>query len=300
MISALIFDSILMNVPIPILVVELESGIIIHCNNNFRSLFIDFNINPIGKSVIELHLWKRSDDREKMIDELKKNGCLCNYSAVVNDRHGNERACTLNVNFVDEEHKYIVTTIIDVSCQIWQEEKYGKLYNKYRMLLDGTKTGYVILDDKLIIQECNDVATEMIGEGSMVLVGEKFVNILRSENDTTNKDLIFKLHKMTYSNEQQLLQNIEMSFGDNRQYRWARANIGAFGDNKIVILLNDITEVKVKESRKFIVAEKEKDKIRQGLLALRQEIHAMTSDRSNSPQPTMILRHHIEPVVHHD
>ena len=300
MTTALTFDNILMNVAIPVLVVDVDTGVIHHCNNCFKAIFADTHIDPVGKSVLDLHLWKNKDDRDRMIEKLKKHGSLCNYSAVFNDRHGHDRICTLNVNFLDDSQKYIVTTVIDVSTQIWQEEKYCKLYDKYRMLLDSTKTGYVILDDNLIVQECNDVASDIICENAQIVVGEKFINMLRSSDDATRKDLVFKLHSMTGSTSPQLLQNVELSFGDSHQYRWARANISTFGDNKIVILLNDISDVKVAESRKFIVAEKEKDKIRQGLMMLRQEIHSMGNNYREEPSPVMVPRHHLEPVVHYD
>ena len=75
------FELIINTNPDATLISRLNDGVIVNLNTGFTKL-TGFSPNDIiGKSSIELHLWKKPSERQKMVDRLTEKGTIDNFEA---------------------------------------------------------------------------------------------------------------------------------------------------------------------------------------------------------------------------
>ena len=68
------FASVLALVPDPLLVTRLSDGLIVDANHGFQTLFGWTHSSLVGKTTSELNLWRKPDNRQRLLDALSDQG----------------------------------------------------------------------------------------------------------------------------------------------------------------------------------------------------------------------------------
>lgn len=262
-----------MRLPVPCVLLKLGLGEILDANEAFKALFVPSGVDCIGKTTLDLQMWVNPAERQALMNELVANGEVSNISTSLVDKNG--RLSRFIITAANIEDKYYVATIFDISEIEEQKTQYKKLLNKYQNIISLTGTAFVILDDKFIIQEANDKMGEIIGYSPIEIIGERFFGIISDmENHSKDKMAIEMSELLTSTEKSVFCMDICLKKKDGSK-QWMSLNAGAFGYNKFVCFMNDISGKKNAEHSKFINTEKNKDKIRQRLSKFQQEIKSL-------------------------
>lgn len=79
------FESVLALVPDPLLVTRLSDGLIIDANLGFQALFGWSHADLVGKTTTQVNLWRKPDNRQRMLDALSDQGEF--YSVEMTSTH---------------------------------------------------------------------------------------------------------------------------------------------------------------------------------------------------------------------
>lgn len=139
--SEKLFRLIFEHSPLPMAVSQTIDGKIININKKWEQLFGYSAEEAIGKSSMELNLWKSVEDRNHVVQTLKEKEILENLYIVFKDKNGNP-VHTISDGILINNKKYIFTIIQDVGEKI----KYERALNKEKELFKYINEMHSVID----------------------------------------------------------------------------------------------------------------------------------------------------------
>jgi len=171
--------------------------------------------------------------------------------------------------------------IIDISSETSLHEKLASSFTKLKMMIESTKTAYLILDGNGNIIEVNEQMLEMLScNDSSIIIG-KSPKMFICEKEYPKYDSSLK-SLLNGDN----VENLELCINENNLFScntsWIRVNAGLMenGERKIFCLINDITKAKNEEMKKYIDEQKKRDKVKQTIIRLRNTKNIPIKDKS--------------------
>ncbi len=249
---------------------------IIKCNPQFSEEFFNPEIDPINKSFSDINIWASEETKNEIIEELASKKRITNKLVQLRNALGVKNKYLLTIGLIDGDEKFIIGSAMNVTELIDQNSKYIKLQNKYSELLNSTQTSMVLIDEDFKIKECNKAFLDLIDSKTESIIGNDMLFLFECNTLSAFNGFKKKLKEMALSGETVFFKNVELQIMTlNNTIKWVFINTSTYGDNQIVLIINEITDVKITESKKYISGEKSKDKLKQGLLSL------ITSIRQN-------------------
>lgn len=153
-------------------------------------------------------------------------------------------------------------------------DKNSIIYNKshlLEMLVESTKTAYIILNQNSEILEANEYFLKMIKCDNPIDIIGKSSKVFICEKDLIKYDSA--IQELLNGNE---VISIELCINNNilskQDNIWVNIKAGLMknGTTKIFCIINNITNIKNQEISTYISLEKKKDKIKQSLLRLKE------------------------------
>lgn len=139
-------------------------GTIIECNQAFYKIF-GYTSKEELMSFSSKDLYFTNEDREKYINDLKREGNLFNYE-LLNRRKDNSKVWILaNVSLIPDSNTqkgYIQGTLVDITELKNTGEALAENEEKFRLLFEATNDAIFILDEDKIL-DCNDKSLETFG-----------------------------------------------------------------------------------------------------------------------------------------
>lgn len=168
---------------------------------------------------------------------------------------------------------YLQSILTDVTVEDTLHHKLIDSINKWKSLIESTKTAYIIMNEKGNIIETNSQMLNLLGfENSNNLVGINPRTIICQSDipkyDNAFKDLL----------EGRAVENMELCICGNDsapcRISWINVNAGLIenGEKKIFCLIRDISTAKLEEMKKFIEDQKQRDRLRQNISRVRDQI----------------------------
>jgi PAS domain S-box-containing protein len=127
--------------PDAVTLTEMESGRILDMNDGFRNVFGYSREEAIGRTTLELGLYKDPADRNMMVQTLREQGNVRNLELTGRHKYGGELIAQLSVEKIEMDGKsYLITTARDITERKKTEELLQKseqgLKQKLRELED--------------------------------------------------------------------------------------------------------------------------------------------------------------------
>lgn len=139
-------------------------GVIIECNEAFYKIF-GYSSKEELMSFSSKDLYFNNEDREKYINDLKREGSLFNYE-LLNKRKDNSKLWVLaNVSLIPDtpiQKGYIQGTLVDITELKTTGEALSENEEKFRLLFEATNDAIFILDENSIL-DCNEKSLETFG-----------------------------------------------------------------------------------------------------------------------------------------
>jgi PAS domain S-box-containing protein len=127
------FEKAFRSSPDSITITSAVDGEIVDVNEGFENVVGYRRDEIVGKSTIEVGIWRDPSRRDELIDELKAKGHVRDFPIDVVTRDGDVRACVVSAELLEIGHKPCILAVTrDVTQQKEQEEKLRELSETLR------------------------------------------------------------------------------------------------------------------------------------------------------------------------
>ena len=117
------FASVLALVPNPLLVTRLSDGLIIDANQGFQALFGWAHSSLVGKTTTEVNLWRKPDNRQRMLDALSGQGDFISIEMTSTHRDGHLIDIEVSGRLVQFRGEACILSVVhDVTLRRQQEQ----------------------------------------------------------------------------------------------------------------------------------------------------------------------------------
>jgi len=191
---------------------RLDDGIYIDVNEGFTRIMGYNRDEVIGKSSLELNVWRRDEDRKRLVRELRQNGYVENLEAqfVGKDgmiRHGLMSAAILKI----DGDNVIISTTRDITGFKQAEKALWESTERFQKVFNSQQDAIFILDAQAParVLECNQAACAIFGYDAHEIIGDtleklhiarahqkKFHNFFLSAIQTNGKLIDFEYSMM--------------------------------------------------------------------------------------------------------
>jgi PAS domain S-box-containing protein len=110
---------------------EMESGRLIEVNDGFREVFGYSREEAIGHSALELGLYQNPEDRQFVMQTLRKRGSIRNLELTGRHKSGQAFTAFLSAELIEiNERSHLITIVRDITERKLAEEEREKLINE--------------------------------------------------------------------------------------------------------------------------------------------------------------------------
>ncbi len=121
--------------PAAININRLEDGMYVSINQGFTRILGYTEQDIIGKTSIEYNIWKNIEDRQRVVEGLKKDGAVRNYEAAFRTKDGDIRYGLMSASLLDlDDVPHILSVTYDITDRKLMEKALRDSEKKYREL----------------------------------------------------------------------------------------------------------------------------------------------------------------------
>lgn len=144
----------------------------IDVNEGFEKLFGYKRNEVVGKSILDFNFWRNAEERNRVINAVKRNASIKDYEAVIKTKSGKIRSVLLSIETIEYNGKpHLVTIGRDITERKAEEERnrqhQAQLMHSNKMAMLGTlvssiaheinnPNNYIMLNVDLVRRICND------------------------------------------------------------------------------------------------------------------------------------------------
>jgi PAS domain S-box-containing protein len=250
------FSKAFRTIPDMITITTIKDGTIIEVNDSFTRL-TDYDREEImGRSMSELDIWTKEEDRGRMLQILEQKGKVKNEEFILRTKSGELRDVLLSAEAIDVAGEpCLISVITDITEQKQSRELLQSVYQSSPLGI------YIMHDEKL--QYANPQFQKITGFNKAELLGREFLGLVAIEDiDVVKSSMVFTLQEASpYPCEYRILNK-------TGQIKWVMQTVSPIryeGREAILGSLMDITERKYLERK--VIEYEELSKMKSDLLA---------------------------------
>lgn len=117
----------------------------------------------VGRSMYDLYFGENQDDL--FLTKLTKDGSVCDYEIILEDKDKTHLICTINAKIIEDEDSgkvRIIGSLKNITEQRESESARLEFEKRYRKLFESS-TNAVILQDGNVLIDCNNAALKLFG-----------------------------------------------------------------------------------------------------------------------------------------
>ena len=153
---------------------RLSDGTFISINEGFSRITGYTEKEIIGRTSVELNVWANPEDRQKLLDGLKKDGEVKNLDAAYRMKNGDIRYGLMSATVIHlQGEPHILSITRDITDRRHDEEKLRDSQELLSAVFDHIQAGIVLVDSAThMIVNANRMAGEMCGVKKEEMVGK--------------------------------------------------------------------------------------------------------------------------------
>lgn len=136
---------------------RLEDGVYIDINNGFTEIMGYKPEDVIGKSSLELNIWRNEEDRKRLVKGLKERGYISNLEAEFVAKNGNIKNGLMSARIIDLAGEKVILSITRDITERKRREK------EYKQLIDGMNETVFVIDFDGHFIDVNKTAVKVLG-----------------------------------------------------------------------------------------------------------------------------------------
>ncbi len=176
------FAKIFRSNPHSITISTLEDGRYLDVNEAFCRISKWSREELLGRTSMEIGLWKDPGKRVEALRILGKSGRLRNFDVIFLNREGEEIAILWSAEVIElEGRKYLISVITDISDRKRAEQALRESEEKYRILVENANDAIFIAQDGRV-KFPNPRTLDLIGYTSEEVEKKQFVDFIHPED----------------------------------------------------------------------------------------------------------------------
>ena len=230
-----------------------KTGSFIEMNRGFEKIFGYTRKEMFDKTVHELGLWKYTEDRERMVKILTKEGSIQNYTAIGINKSGQNFFGSISAEIINiNDEICLLTTVRDITEQKKSEESLQRSERNYREIFNSTSDAIFIHHAETgAVIDVNSSMLKMYGyeKGTVIGLG---IEAFSSEIKPYTGKLAGKKIEKVIKDGPQVFEWQAMK--KNGELFWVEVNLKfseISGQKRILAVVRNITETK--KSREALV-----------------------------------------------
>jgi PAS domain S-box-containing protein len=250
------FSKAFRTIPDMITIATIKNGTLIEVNDSFTHLTGYGREEMMGRNAMELDIWTKIEDRNRMLKILEEKGRVRNEEFVFQTKSGELRNILLSAERIEVAGE---PCLIAVSTDITEQKQSQELLQR---VSHSSPLGiYIVQDDKL--QYTNPQFQMITGYNEKELLGRELLDIVAAEDaDVVKSSMVFTLQAANpYPCEYRILKK-------TGQIKWVMQTVSPIhyeGRDAILGNLMDITERKYLERK--VIEYEELSQMKSDLLA---------------------------------
>ncbi len=154
--------------PHPVVISELDSGLIIDANEAAWQLFGYHKEESTGHTTFEIGLWHSVEERARYFELLKQQGSIRNMEVQLRSKNGDIRHCLLSSELIELNGKQCAVTVGD---DITESRRLEKALRLTQFSVDQAVEAIIWLDPNARVFNVNDTACRMLEYSREELLG---------------------------------------------------------------------------------------------------------------------------------
>ena len=145
--------------PHPVVISELDSGLVVDANEAAWQLFGYRKDEVVGLTTLQIGLWPSAEERARYLDLLKRQGFIRNMEVRLRSKSGDIRQCLLSSELIELNGKQCSVTVGD---DITESRRLEKALRLTQFSVDQAVEAIMWLDPKARMFNVNDAACRML------------------------------------------------------------------------------------------------------------------------------------------
>lgn len=229
-----------------------EDGIYLDINEGFTKIMGYTREDVIGKSSIDLNIWRNTEDRDRLISGLKTNGVVENLEAEFIGKDGQIKTGLMSARILNIDNRDTIISITrDISYKKQMEKRLIENENRYRQLVESITESIWEINTKDIYTYMSPGSLDIYGLDPEEMIGRTPFDFMDAEEAKRVKDIFFKIkaEEEPFYNIESIVQHLDgrdryiettgFPFFDNRGkligYRGTAIDITARKENELDI-----------------------------------------------------------------
>ncbi len=229
--------------PDSVAITRARDGMFVSVNKGFEQISGYSREQAIGKTSLEINIWKDPEDRRKIVERLRARGEVRNYEAPFLTRDG-EIYGLMSATIIElNGEPHILNITRDISERKQAEVMLIDSETRDRRLFEAARDGILILDAETgMILEVNQFMIDLLGFSREVFLGRNLWELGFFKDIAANKANFLELQQKEYIRYENL--PLETANGQRIQVEFV-SNVYLVDHHKIVQCnIRDITERK--------------------------------------------------------
>jgi PAS domain S-box-containing protein len=175
-----------------------EGKELVDVNEGFERLSGYTAAEAIGKSTLELGLWVRPEDQQRVVSHLERYGRHREAQVEMRTRSGERRVCSMSAEVIETAgRRYVVTVARDVTAQREAEQRLRDSEERLRRISEATFEGIVLSEDGIMV-DANAQLAAMLGCRPEELIGRPVLDCVAPEDRARVTEALGSGHASAY------------------------------------------------------------------------------------------------------
>ena len=160
--------------PAAISVNTVAAGRLIEVNDRFCEFIGQAREELVGKTILDLKLWAKPEDRAAVVERLLKAGAIHDHETRYRRQSGEMRDVLVSMELIDlagESEPVLISMFTDITERKRAEEEVRQSGERYRTLFEHAPDGIVISSPEAYYLDANPSALRMLGYTRDELIG---------------------------------------------------------------------------------------------------------------------------------
>ncbi len=145
--------------PHPVVISELDSGLVVDANDAACQLFAYRKEEVVGRTTQQIGLWPSMEARDRYLELLKRQGSVRNVEVALRSKSGEIRQCLLSSELIELHGKQCSVTVGD---DITESKRLERALRLTQFSVDQAVEAILWLDPNARIFSVNDTACQML------------------------------------------------------------------------------------------------------------------------------------------
>ena len=168
--------------PLVLTISSLTTGRLIEVNETFVDATGYSREEAIGKTTLELGLWKNSRERETEMQTVRQAGQVSNAEYIFQTKTGGEIIGLLSAELIEiGGEPFALTVIQDITERTTAEEKIRESEERYRILAETASDAIIRIDANSTIEYTNTAVENIFGYTAEELIGQSLTILMPEE-----------------------------------------------------------------------------------------------------------------------